>query len=252
MFKRIVPILLVFLCPAAAHADFPKPTGFVNDLAGVVSAETRSHIENLLSSFERQTGNEVAVATLPSLEGRTVEDVAVDLYKQWGIGKEGKDNGALFLVAPYERRMRIEVGYGLEGAINDALAGRILDEYVVPRFKAQDISGGIAAGAVAIVKAIASKEGIAFDADAALGADSSQYAAMPAPAKEKGGPLSTALKVLFFLFLAYLFIRHPWLFLFFLASSGRGGGGSGGGGFGGGFGGFGGGLSGGGGASRGW
>lgn len=244
MNRRHLVILFLLLLPCAAFAAFPKPAGFVNDFAGVIDEGARPRLESLLSSFEKKTGDEVAVVTLPSLEGRTVEDVAVDLYKTWGIGKEGRDNGVLFLVAPNDRKMRIEVGYGLEGAINDALAGRIMDENVVPAFKAGDLTSGIVGGTVAIVNTIAGKEGIEFDAAAALG-QSLRYAPVP---EKKGGPLSVALKVLFFIFMAYLFIRHPWLFLFFI-SSGRGGGG---GGFSGGFGGFGGGMSGGGGASRSW
>ncbi|MFH0799906.1 MAG: TPM domain-containing protein, partial [Pseudomonadota bacterium] len=231
-------------------AAFPKPAGFVNDFAGVMSAGSKSKVEGLLSSFEKSTGIEVAVATLPSLEGRTVEDVAVDLYKEWGIGKKGKDNGALFLVAPNERKVRIEVGYGLEGVLNDALTGRIIDDYVVPRFRAGEVSDGITAGTVAIVRTIADKEGIAFDTGSVD--DAGVYTEIPDPPPEhkKGGPLRTAGKVLFVIFLIYLFIRHPWLFLLVLNMSGggRGGGGFGGGGFGG----FGGGMSGGGGSSRSW
>jgi uncharacterized protein len=237
-------IFLAFLVPAAALAAFPTPTGFVNDFAGVMQGDTRQHLESLLSSFEKATGNEIAVATLPSLDGRVIEELAPDLYKQWGIGKKGKDNGVLFLIAPTERKARIEVGYGLEGVINDALAGRILDEDVLPRFKAGDLDGGITAGTAAIVQTIVAKEGLSFDVEAALGGSVSYGSAKA----NDGGPLSTFFKILVLIAMIYLFIRHPWLFLLLLSSSGRGGGG----GFGGGFGGFGGGFSGGGGASRGW
>ena len=246
---HIFLICLVFLIPSVALAAFPRPTGFVNDFAGVLKSDTRGHLEALLSSFEKATGDEVAVATLASLEGRSIEELAPDLFKQWGIGKKGKDNGVLFIVAPNERKMRIEVGYGLEGAINDALAGRLLDENVVPRFKAGDLDAGVAAGTIAIVTTIVAKEGLTFDVDAAFGGSVAAYA----PSESRvahGGAFDTALKILILIVMIYLFIRHPWLFLLFLGS-GRGGGG-GGGGFGGGFGGFGGGLSGGGGASRGW
>lgn len=242
MLRRILFISLIVFATASAHAEWPRPAGFVNDFASVVSPRTKAALETVLSSFEKQTGNEVAVATLPSLEGRPIEDAAPDLYKQWGIGKKGKDNGVLFLIAPGERKARIEVGYGLEGAINDALAGRLLDEEVIPRFKAGDIDAGIAAGTVAIVRTIVQKEGLAFNIQGSLEGGS---AAMPA---QRGKPIPLALKIVGLIFMAYLFIRHPWLFLLLLSSSGRGGGGS----FGGGFGGFGGGLSGGGGASRGW
>lgn len=244
---RIGFVLLALFVPAIALAAFPKPTGFVNDFADVMSSENKARLEQTLSAFEKASGDEVAVATLPSLQGEPVEDVAVQLFKEWGIGKKGQDNGALFLIAPNERRMRIEVGYGLEGTINDALAGRILDQAVVPRFRAGDMNGGIAAGALAIVQVISKKDGIAFDAEEAYGAGS---AALTPLKRKKGGPLGTAFKIILLLVMGYVFIRHPWLFLLFLGGMGRGGGG--GGGFSGGFGGFGGGLSGGGGASRGW
>lgn len=231
--------------PLSASAALPSPVGYVNDFANIIDSQTKPHLESLLSSFERETGNEVSVVTLPTLDGRTIEDLAVDLYKSWGIGKKGKDNGVLFLIAPNERKMRIEVGYGLEGVLNDALAGRILDENVLPLFKAGDLNSGIVSGTVALVKTIASKEGITFDAEAAFGGSLSYTHA----SKKKSNPFSVALKVLFFILMVYLFIRHPWLFLLLISSGGRGGGG---GGFGGGFGGFGGGFSGGGGASRSW
>ncbi|MFA5812883.1 MAG: TPM domain-containing protein, partial [bacterium] len=169
----IIALFALILIPIKAAAAFPAPTGFVNDFAGVISPATRQHLEGMLSSFERASGNEIAVATIPSLDGGSVEDVAVGLYKAWGIGKKSKDNGVLFLIVPNEHKMRIEVGYGLEGSINDALAGRIMDEAVIPRFKSGDMDAGIAAGVLAIVKTISSKEGLAFDADAAMGGSDS-------------------------------------------------------------------------------
>jgi uncharacterized protein len=250
MLKRAVLIIaLVVLVPVIGLAAYPKPTGFVNDFAGIIKPETKAKLEGLMASFERSTGNEVAVVTLPSLDGNPVEDVAVELFGQWGIGKKGKDNGILFLIAPNEKRMRIEVGYGLEGTINDALAGRILDQAVVPRFREGDMDGGIAAGSLTIVGVISEKEQLGFDAEASFGAGAAQL--RPVIKEKKSSPLKLIGKVIFFLIMAYLFIRHPWLFLIFLSGMGRGGrvGGSG---FSGGFGGFGGGLSGGGGASRGW
>lgn len=250
MNKRILTFLaILIILPAAALAAISAPKGFVNDFANVLSQETQAKLEGMLSAFEKSTTNEVAVVTLPSLDGEPVENVAVSLFKKWGVGKKGKDNGVLFLIAPNERKMRIEVGYGLEGAINDALAGRIMDEVVIPRFSAGDMDSGIAAGTLTIVKVISAKENLGFDADKSFGAGAATLA--PTIEKKKGGPLRTLGKIAIFLVMAYLFIRHPWLFLIFLSGMGRGGGG-GGRGFSGGFGGFGGGLSGGGGASRGW
>ena len=233
MSRKIFLILLLIFLPLSAFAEFPRPVGFVNDFANVIDSGAKPKLENLLSSFERATAMEIVVATLSSLDEKPIEDVAVDLYKSWGIGKKGKDNGVLFLIAPNERKTRIEVGYGLEGVINDALAGRLIDEYALPRFKSGDMSSGIVFCSAAIVQTISQKEGISFDVKA-----------------PKKNPLSTAAKIIVFLIMVYLFIRHPWLFLLLISS---GGGGRGGGGFGGSsFGGFGGGISGGGGASRGW
>lgn len=248
MSKRISILLIAAIFfPVILWAAMPDPTGFVTDAAGVMDPGVKSRLESFLSSFEKQTGIEVAVTTVPSLDERPVEDYAVDMFERWGIGKKGKNNGALFIVAPNERKMRIEVGYGLEGAINDALAGRILDGAVVPKFKEGDLSGGITAGVLMIVDTIVAKENLNFDAEKAT----HEHGLVSARADdEDGGPLSVIGKLLILLVLGYIFIRHPWLFLFFL-SSGGGRGGSGGG-FSGGFGGFGGGMSGGGGASRGW
>jgi len=241
-----ISIIFVLITATATQASMPSPTGFVTDAAGVLSGPTKEKLESYLSAFEQQTGMEIAVVTVPTLDEMPIEDYAVQLFKKWGIGKKGKDNGALFIVAPKEHHMRIEVGYGLEGDINDALAGRILDQVVLPRLKAGDMDGGIAAGTVAIVQIIAKKENIKFDA----GKSSASLQRIYRRHKVKSSPLKTAGKILLFIFMAFMFIRHPWLFL--LLFSMGGGGGVGGRGFGGGFGGFGGGLSGGGGASRGW
>ncbi len=246
MRKKLLTALFLILLPAAALASFPQPTGYVNDFAGILNPATKKKLESTLTAFDRKNGIEVAVATLPSLEGEPIENVAVDLFERWGIGKKGVDNGALFLIVPSDRRMRIEVGYGLEGAINDALAGRILKEIVEPRFKKGEMDAGVTLGTLAIVGVISDKENLGFDARSAA------QTIAPSFKKKKSGPLGILGKIIMFLIMAYLFIRHPFLFLFFLSGMGggvrRGGGGFGGGGFGG----FGGGLSGGGGASGSW
>lgn len=240
---------IILLIPLAGQAAFPQPTGFVNDYAGVIQAGTKDKLEGALQALEKKTGVEIAVVTVKSLDGRPIEDYAVDLYAAWGIGKKGKDEGALILVAPADRKVRIEVGYGLEGAINDALAGRIIRDAMIPFFKEGDFTRGIVAGTQAVA-AIALKEKGYEPGDVGnvsnLGSQS---------AKKKSGPLKTLGQILILVIMIYLFIRHPWLFLFFLASGvGRGGSGRSSGGFssGGSFGGFGGGMSGGGGASGSW
>lgn len=251
MKKRLLLILAVLILPAVVFAAMPTPKGFVTDEAGAIDAKTRTSLNAFLTNFDKQTGVEVAVVTVKTLGDIPIEDYAVDMFQKWGIGKKGKDDGILFLVAPIEKKMRIEVGYGLEGAINDAMAGRILDQVVVPRFRQGDMSGGIAMGAMAIVDVVVTKENLNFTPSEEL----KGYAGI-AQARKKSGPLGIIAKIIILIIAGFVFIRHPWLFLFILASGmggGRGRGFGGGGSFGGGgFGGFGGGLSGGGGASRGW
>lgn len=244
-------ILAFFLFPFTfpLSAEPPSPTGYVNDFAGVLDASTTSQLTNILTAFNEQTQNEIAVATVPSLGGEPIENYAVKLYQEWGLGKKGKDNGALILMALNERAVRIEVGYGLEGIINDAMAGRIIRETMIPWFKKGDFSNGLLNGAVEIVTIIAKKENIKFDPTAALGGQKLHSL------KSSGPPhLSRLLNLIVIVFLILLFIKNPWAFLLIMSlPRGRFGGGFGGGGLGrGGFGGFGGGLSGGGGASGRW
>lgn len=247
--KIIIFISALIIIPAILWASYPKSTGYVNDMAGVMQPATESILESLLSNFAAMTSNEIAVATIPELGNNTIEGLAVELFQEWGIGKKGKDNGVLFLIAPNDRKFRIEVGYGLEGVLNDALVGRIRTDIIIPYFKSGDMNKGIAEGAIALVRAINSKENLGFDVDAALGGYSSSKAIDVSPKAKKKLTLGS---VIFFLLMAYLFIRHPWLFLFVMSASGGRGGGGGFGGGGGGFGGFGGGRSGGGGASGSW
>ncbi|HQG13346.1 MAG: hypothetical protein BWY40_00506 [bacterium ADurb.Bin270] len=243
---KLAALLALLLIPSTLFAKFPSPKGFVTDDAGVMKNETVSELNSLLSYFEKESGIEIAVATVRSLDGIPVEDYATDLFRTWGIGKKGKDDGLLFLIAPNDKKVRIEVGYGLEGSINDALAGRIMDQYVLPAFKVGDIDGGITAGTAVIVQTIAKKENIHFDPQ---NAERLVVMSESSATGENSGPLATIGKIFLLVLMMTIFIRYPHLFLFFLSSSGHRGTGRG---FGGGFGGFGGGISGGGGASRGW
>lgn len=248
-FKRVIQsivfILTIFIATISSAADLPRPSSAIGDYAGVLPAATKARLESMLSSFERQTDIAIVVATVQSLNDIPIEEFATSLYASWGIGKRGKDEGALFLIAPSDRKVRIEVGYGLEDSLNDAATGRILDSEFLPRFKAGRVGEGIAAGALAIVQTVATRRGIDFNVEQSLG---SSPAMGSSPARSKG---SVILKLIGFIIIAILFIRYPRLFLLLLLMTGRGGGGSGNG-FGGGFGGFGGGLSGGGGSSRSW
>jgi uncharacterized protein len=225
-----------------------NPTGYVNDYAGVIKPEAKTAITNLLAELQSKTTAQVAVVTVRSLEGDYIQDFANRLFERWGIGQKGKDNGVLFVTSVDDRKVWIEIGYGLEPVITDADTGRILDEYVMPYFRKGDYSAGIASGSARIASLIAAHAGVQLSGGAAV------------PAAERpasGGQGISWFGIIVIIILAIVFIRHPFLFLLILqgmgGGSGRSGGGFGGfGGGGGGFGGFGGGSSGGGGAGRSW
>ncbi len=171
MAKRLVVFSLAFLglfgqvVPAFA-LDFPEPEGFVNDFANILSSGTKQTLEQQLAQLEEDSSIEIAVVTVESLEGTTVEDYAVRLFEDWKIGKESEDNGVLFLIAPNEREVRIEVGYGLEPVLTDGKCGRILDNYVIPEFEKGDYDRGTSEGVAAVIKIVhpATSEGIAGQA----------------------------------------------------------------------------------------
>jgi uncharacterized protein len=225
--------VLISLPAHRAFGAFPaQPDGYVTDQARVIAPQDRARIEALLAQVERQTSAEIAVVTVSSLDNDDINDAAVRLFHQWGIGKKGKDDGVLFLIAPNERKMRIEVGYGLESVLTDADAGRIRDESVLPLFRAGDLSRGILSGTLAIVQKIAPGT-----------AGNPENGRQPQPLSNG----QAVLALLFFILMIVFIIRHPFIWLFFGGFGGYGGGGGGGG-----FEGFGGGGSGGGGASGGW
>jgi len=151
-FSIALAILVAILLTGVAFAqDFPQPTGrLVNDFAGVLSPGAEAQLENRLLQLEKDTTDEVAVVTVVSLEDSPIEDYASELFQKWGIGKKGKDNGVLFIVAPNERKVWIEVGYGLEPVLTDGRSGRILDNEVLPGFREGDYETGITNGVIAI------------------------------------------------------------------------------------------------------
>ncbi|CAM5774305.1 YgcG family protein [Bosea minatitlanensis] len=148
--------LLFCIAPAfAADPTFPALTGRVVDDANIIAPEARQRIADKLKAHEDKTSDQVVVATVPSLQGLTVEDFANGLFRHWQIGQKAKNNGVLLLVAPNERKVRIEVGYGLEGALTDALSKVIITTAIAPKFKAGDFAGGIEAGVDAILTILA-------------------------------------------------------------------------------------------------
>jgi uncharacterized protein len=159
--KFMLPALVLCLAwSGLGTAEMPKqPDGRVSDFAQTLTPETKTAILQLSHDLEKSHGAQLAVVTVPALEGLTVEEYANKLFNLWGVGHKGKDDGILFLIAPSERKVRIEVGYGLEGTINDGKAGRILDESVIPYFKAGDYNQGILSGSQHIAAAITGDPG---------------------------------------------------------------------------------------------
>jgi uncharacterized protein len=245
MKKTLFLILILIGMPAFAANQWPAAHGYVNDFANVIPADQSQTLEALLTQVEQQTGAQIAVVTTPSVEGGDVDGAAVDLFKAWGIGKKGKDDGILVLASIQDHRVRIEVGYGLEAVVTDGQAGSIIRQYIVPYFKQGDYGQGLTYGAVAVAQLIAASEGITLNGQTALPVSSDQ---------DNGGVgIKIIVLVVFLIFsiLSSVLRRRRGFYGGGYYGGGWGGGGFGGGG-GGGFGGFGGGGSGGGGASGGW
>ena len=139
--------------PVWALREVPELRGRVTDTAGLLTPDAARRLEAQLAALERETTHQVAVLTVPGLAGEDIESFSLRVAETWALGHEGLDNGALIVVASEDRKARIEVGYGLEGVIPDAVAARILRERMIPRFRAGDLAGGIADGAEAVVAA---------------------------------------------------------------------------------------------------
>lgn len=144
--KKTAAILTALLLVAAAlcGAAYPSPTSdfFVNDYAGVLSRDTKAYIMDKSASLEQETGAQIVVLTVKSLDGEDPETYALNVGRQWGIGDKDKDNGLLVLLAPDDGEIRVEVGRGLEGALNDAKVGRMIDTYALDAYKRGDFDAG--------------------------------------------------------------------------------------------------------------
>lgn len=146
--------LVCSFCSGAFALDIPpRPDDYVTDRADLLSPETEARLETLLRSYEQKTTNQILIATFPSLEGENLEDFSIRLAETWKPGQKGRDNGVIFLVFKDDHKARIEVGYGLEGALPDALAGQILQQRVLPYFRADDYEKGIVKGVEGIILA---------------------------------------------------------------------------------------------------
>ncbi|MCL2294104.1 MAG: TPM domain-containing protein [Spirochaetes bacterium] len=256
---KVLVLIATFLFLSVQISALPRPTGFVSDHANVINSSDRQVIEALGREVQQKSGAEIALLTVRTIEPHaSIEEFANEVFGRWGVGERGKDTGVLIVLSTDEREVRIEVGYGLEGAIPDGLAGSIMDRFMLPHFRNNDFSTGLRDGYMAVANVVANE--FDFEITGAF-----MHSQRPAVSQTEVNPLSELLGVLVF-FAIFLFLpggRFLWL-LFFLPPSRRGnfhrrsgfgsgfyGGGRGfSGGFGGGFGGFGGGFSGGGGASR--
>jgi uncharacterized protein len=248
-FLTAVFVLLCLIAPATAASafpalpSFPKLSGRVVDQANILSPNTEADLTQKLAALEANTSRQLVVVTLASLQGYEISDYGYQLGRHWGIGQKKLNNGALFIIAPKDRVVRIEAGYGLEPILTDALSSVIINSQVLPRFRADDYDGGVVAGTDALIQQ--------------LSLERSEAEARAAAAAKQGGAgqdeipdwLAMLLILGIFGFLFYQSWAHPggrgggggpyyggggW-------GGGSGGGGFGGGGFGGGGGGFGGG-----------
>jgi uncharacterized protein len=149
----ILFLWLSFSAPAAA-LEVPLLKGHINDYAGMLSPGKAAALEQQLRSFEQSDSTQIVVLTIPTLDGENIEDFSIKVAESWKIGQKGKDNGVLLLIAKAERKVRIEVGRGLEGTLTDLVSGRIIRSDIAPRFKAGDIDGGTAAGVASIMAVV--------------------------------------------------------------------------------------------------
>ena len=169
-------IALAALClPVLARAQsFPALSGRVVDAANILPADEKARLEQKLAALEQQTRRQLVVATLPDLQGYDIADYGYQLGRAWGIGRKDANDGAILIVAPKERKVRIEVGYGLEGVLTDGISALVIQQQIVPRFKAGDMAGGVEAGTDAIIAQLALPAGEASAAAAAADAQAAQ------------------------------------------------------------------------------
>jgi uncharacterized protein len=252
---RLLAAVFAFVCfiaPAMAAPDspalpnFPKLTGRVVDDANILSAQTKEDLTDKLTALEQKTSRQLVVVTIPSLQGYEISDYGYQLGRAWGIGQAKLNNGILLIVAPTEHKVRIEVGYGLEPIVTDALSEVIIQTQILPKFRSNDFNGGVEAGTDALVQQLSLDTSEAEKRAAA--------AEQHQPQDDNSGGAIAGFIILLFILISIMRVFGRWGLLPFLFMGG-GGGGWGGGGSGGGDSGWsggGGGSFGGGGASGSW
>jgi uncharacterized protein len=147
--------LVFFVWAALAQAmEVPALKGRVNDYAGILSPATINQLETVLSELEKTDSTQIVVLTIASLEGQNIDQYAIKVFEAWKIGQKGLDNGAILIISKNDRKLRIEVGYGLEGSLTDLLAGRIIGNIIAPQFKAGNFDQGVTAGVAGMIQAV--------------------------------------------------------------------------------------------------
>ncbi len=149
----LILTILLFFAPSAHALEVPILQGRINDYAGMLSPQAKANIEQQLKAVEQSDTTQIVIVTIPSLQGEVLEQFSIKVAEKWKIGQKGKDNGVILLVSKNDRKMRIEVGRGLEEKITDLRAGRIIDEVIKPRFKTDDYDGGFTEGIASIIAA---------------------------------------------------------------------------------------------------
>jgi uncharacterized protein len=250
LLSQIIVLFMVFCSVNVFAINLPVSSGYVTDTVGVVSKKDKAVIQYLASELKLQTGIETAVCVVGSTGGYSIEDYATQLFAKWGVGEKSKDNGVLLLVAVKDRKMRIEVGYGLEGVITDGSAGQIRDAEILPYFRGGKYSQGILSGYLGIFKLVQRQYPVRINTNELKNIVGNRGVYT----RTESSVFSNILGLLIMLVIVFAFFKGGWRFLlalFLLQSSSRISGNFGG--FGGNsFGGFGGGMSGGGGASGSW
>lgn len=240
--RAFVLVVLAFVASASAWADpnFPALTGRVVDAADLLSGDDEVILGNKLQNLEEKSGHQVAIATVPSLEGYDIADYGNRLFRFWKLGDKTKNDGVLLLIAPNERKVRIEVGYGLEGDMTDAISSVIINHDMIPRFKTGDWQGGLSLGV--------------DDVDKVIGGQGDQI--VQRVQNESAPDITNWIPIIIFIIIVFIILSNGsrGRRVIFIPGSFGGGGFGGGDGFSGGGGGWsgGGGSSGGGGASGGW
>jgi uncharacterized protein len=204
MIARIL-ILVAFLFAAPAMAvDFPPLSGRVVDQADLLNPEQEQQLTQRLEALQRASSRQLVVATVPSLQDLPIEDYGYQLGRAWGLGQQSANNGIILLVAPTERKVRIEVGYGLEGIVTDALSNQIINRQILPHFRANDYAGGVMAGAEALIQQLQAPPEAAEQA--AVAAQQAENRAQPRGRHRNRG---SAIGPLIIWGLVFLFIAAP-------------------------------------------